>query len=268
MMSGGDPRCASLAFSLPLLHRPFFLGRQAAARRHPPGLLLMPETWLIPIDSYCERLSPAFWAEPLNAVTNGAFLAAALYALVLWRRAGASDWPSLWLIAVTFMVGIGSFLFHTFANSWSLLADVLPIAVFIYSYFLLAMRRYLRLGLAAAIAATVLFAAFNMSFDRLWSAVLPGVTLNGSVSYIPAALALLAVGILCMLRNVRDAGRALLLAACAFALSLVFRSIDGAVCSALPVGTHFLWHGLNAVVLGLLMRAAIAHTFRKKPFHA
>jgi hypothetical protein len=227
----------------------------------------MPESWFTPIDSYCERLGPGFWAEPLNAVTNAAFLVAALYALVLWRRAGAPDWLALWLIAVTFIVGTGSFLFHTFANRWSLLADVLPIAVFIYSYFLLAMRRYLGLGWIVAIAVTALFVLFNMSFGRLWFSVLPGVTLNGSVGYIPAALALLAVGIVCLLSGTKDAGRALLAAACVFALSLLFRSIDDTICATIPAGTHFLWHGLNALVLFILMKAAIVHSSRKTPIH-
>ena len=36
-----------------------------------------------PIDAYCERLSAAYWAEPVNAVTNLAFL---LAAWVMWRR--------------------------------------------------------------------------------------------------------------------------------------------------------------------------------------
>jgi hypothetical protein len=223
----------------------------------------MPESWLTPIDNYCERLGPGFWAEPLNAATSAAFIAAALYALVLWRRAGSRDGPALWLVAVTFVVGTGSFLFHTFANRWSLLADVLPIAVFIYSYFLLAMRRYLNLGLVAAIGATALFMVFNMSFGRLWFGVLPGMTLNGSVGYIPAALALLAVGIACLLSGVREVGRALLAAACVFALSLVFRSIDGTICATIPAGSHFLWHGLNAFVLLILTRAAIVHPPRK-----
>jgi hypothetical protein len=227
----------------------------------------MPESWFTPVDSYCERLGPGFWAEPLNAATNAAFIAASLFALVLWRRAGARDWPALWLIAVTFIVGTGSFLFHTFANRWSLLADVLPIAVFIYSYFLLAMRRYLGLGPVAALSVTVLFAAFNMSFGRLGLGILPGVPLNGSVGYIPAALALLAVGIVCWVSGVREAGKALLTAACVFALSLLFRSMDDTVCARMPAGTHFLWHLLNALVLGLLMKAAILHSSRKSPIH-
>jgi len=188
----------------------------------------MSSSWLAPIDQYCERTGPDFWAEPLNALSNAAFLLAAAYGFRLWRREGAKDWPSLWLVAVAAAVGIGSFLFHTFANRWSVLADVLPIAVFIYSYFLLAMRRYLHLGLAAAILATALFAAFNMSFSRIWFGWLPGVSLNGSVGYIPAALALLAVGALCGAADERAAGGGLFLAAGLFRRSLLFRPNDAA----------------------------------------
>jgi hypothetical protein len=41
-------------------------------------------------------------------------------------------------------------------------------------------------------------------------------------------------------------------------VSLVFRSIDMAVCDAMPLGTHFLWHSLNGLALYLLLRAAAA----------
>jgi hypothetical protein len=218
----------------------------------------MPPSWTTPIDNYCERIGQGFWAEPLNAVTNAAFLAAAALALLEWRKAGGKDHASLWLIAVTAVVGTGSFLFHTFANRWSVLADVIPIAVFIYSYFLLAMRRYLGLARLAAVAATAVFMLVNMSFVRLWLGVFPGVTLNGSVGYVPAALALLGVGGLCLRLSAHQAGIALLWAAGIFAVSLVLRTVDGVVCTAVPVGTHFLWHVLNAVVLLILMCAAIA----------
>lgn len=219
----------------------------------------MTSPWLAAIDNYCERTDAGFWSEPLNAVSNGAFLVAAAYAFILWRRKGTRDGPGLWLICVTAVIGIGSFLFHTFANRWSALADVLPIAIFIYSYFALAMRRYLKLGLSAAALATILFAVLNLAFGRLWFSVLPGMTLNGSVGYIPAALAMLGVSGVCLVRGHREAGKALLAAAGLFALSLFFRSIDSAVCAAWPTGTHFLWHALNALVLGVLMRAAITH---------
>lgn len=220
-----------------------------------------------PVDNYCERLHAGFWAEPINAVSNGAFLIAAAAAFWLWRRAGGRDYPALWLIVITAVVGIGSFLFHTLANHWSLLADVVPIAVFIYSYFLLAMRRFLGLSLAATIAVTAGFLAFNLWFERLWFAAVGPVKLNGSVGYMPAALAMLVVGAVIRLRAAqggrrvveapRGAGRALLLAGAVFVVSLAFRTVDHAICPSLPIGTHYLWHGLNALVLFVLMRAAI-----------
>lgn len=222
----------------------------------------MSASWFSPVDNYCERVDASFWSEPLNAVTNAAFLVAAAYAFARWYRADAKDGPVLWLIGVTAAVGIGSFVFHTVAERWALLADVVPIAVFIYSYFLLAMRRYLRLGMAAAIGITVLFAVFNMSIESLWRGVFPGLTLNGSVGYLPAAAALFAVGGLCLGRQERPVGMALLSAAVIFTISLVFRSLDRTICALLPLGTHFLWHILNAVVLGILMVAAISHRER------
>ncbi len=39
--------------------------------------------WFEQIDGYCERTDFTYWSEPLNAVTNVAFIIAAL---LLWRR--------------------------------------------------------------------------------------------------------------------------------------------------------------------------------------
>lgn len=224
--------------------------------------------WLQSIDSYCERLDSSFWAEPINAVSNGFFLIAAAYGFHLWRRTEQPDWPAVWLIAAAAIVGIGSFLFHTFANRWSLLADVLPIAVFIYSYFLLAMRRFLGFGILSAVALTLAFAAFNVSFARVWFALFPSISLNGSVGYLPAVLAMLVVGLVGRAGRSKQAGVSLLWAGGVFAVSLAFRSIDSAVCPALPTGTHALWHMLNALVLGILMNAAIRHTSARRTLHA
>jgi hypothetical protein len=51
--------------------------------------------WSEPVDLYCERVSAGFWAEPVNALANAAFLLAAGIAFVRWRRAGGHDWPAL-----------------------------------------------------------------------------------------------------------------------------------------------------------------------------
>jgi Ceramidase len=228
----------------------------------------MATDWTAPIDAYCERVDASFWSEPVNALSNAAFLVAAAIAFARWRRAGAADLPALFLIAAVAVVGIGSFLFHTFANRWSRLADVIPIAVFIYGYFALAMRRFFGLGLAASVGLTLAFLAFSFGFERAWLFAFGprGIeATNGSVGYFPAALALFAVGLALIARGHgrdlaarrRRAGQALLVAACAFVVSLAFRTVDIAFCDASPVGTHFVWHMLNAVVLFILVGAAM-----------
>src|SRR5215208_7217876 len=157
----------------------------------------MATDWTAPIDGYCERIDASFWSEPVNALSNAAFLVAAAIAFARWRRAGAADLPALFLIAAVAVVGIGSFLFHTFANRWSRLADVIPIAVFIYGYFALAMRRFFGLGLAASVGLTLAFSlSASGSSGRGSSPSGRGIeATNGSVGYFPAALALFAVGL-------------------------------------------------------------------------
>ncbi len=204
--------------------------------------------WTAPIDAYCERTDASFWSEPVNAATNLAFIAGAILALGLWRRRGGDDFVALGLIAVVILIGIGSFLFHTVANRWTLLADVLPITVFIYAYFLVAMRRFLGLGLIAAVTLTIGFAAASWGFG----AILPRGFMNGSGSYLPALFALATVAEV-LRRRGHSAWKGLAAASAVFVVSLTARTADQAVCEVFPLGTHFLWHVLNGVMLFVLL---------------
>jgi hypothetical protein len=49
----------------------------------------------------------------------------------------------------------------------------------------------------------------------------------------------------------------LLAAAGVFLVSTFFRTIDNAICPYFPVGSHFLWHVLVAVVLYLSVRGLL-----------
>jgi hypothetical protein len=205
--------------------------------------------WSEPVDFYCERVSAAFWAEPVNALTNAAFLVAAFVAFLEWRRAGGRDRPVLALIAVMVLIGLGSFAFHTLATRGAVYLDIIPIAVFIYGYLALALRRFLGLRCLPTIAIVVVYVVLSRIPGRL----LPPGTLNGSVDYLPALAALLIMVWLVPARIRAPIG----LAAVTFIVSLVFRTADRSICGAFPLGTHFIWHLLNAVVLFVLLQAAI-----------
>jgi hypothetical protein len=205
--------------------------------------------WSTPVDLYCERMDPSFWAEPVNALSNVSFLIAAALGFREWRRS-RRDVGVLLLIVVTAMVGIGSFTFHTVATQGAALADVIPIAIFIYGYLLWVLRRLFGLAWPWALLLVLVFAASAQAF----SGMVPRTLLNGSHAYLPALAALMAVG---WLKQSEPSGRVMLAAAAVFAVSLALRTVDLQICATLPLGTHFLWHALNGLVLYLLLRAAL-----------
>ncbi len=206
---------------------------------------------------YCERASEAFWAEPLNALTNGAFILAAFAALLLHQRAGRRDRPVALLIGLVFAIGVGSFLFHTMPQRWTLLADVIPIQLFAFSYFGLALWRFLGLRPIVAIAGTLAFLAASLALSAGLAPLLPA-SMRGSAGYASFVLALFGVALALQRKEGRSITAGLVGAAgLVFALSLTFRSLDQGLCQALPSGVHWLWHLLNATVLYLLLRAAI-----------
>jgi hypothetical protein len=205
--------------------------------------------WSTPVDLYCERTDPSFWAEPLNALSNAGFLIAVAVAYADWRRRG-NDIAALLLIVTTVLVGFGSFAFHTLATRGAALLDTMPIALFIHGYLYLALRRFLRLGIVLSLAVVVAFFLFTQAL----AAVVPRGLLNSSVGYLPALAAMLMVG---WIMRADAPGRTILQAAAVFSASLSFRTIDLWICPSLPMGTHVLWHLLNAVVLYLLLRALI-----------
>jgi hypothetical protein len=202
------------------------------------------------IDLYCERQGPGLGAEPINALTNLAFLVAAW---ATWRlmRQSAGGASRAWLLPTLMgTVAVGSGLFHTFATSWARVLDVLPILLFQLTYLWLYARHILALGRSgsAVIVGAFLGAAL---LGRRFPAVL-----NGSLTYAPGVLIMMVLGIYHHARA-RYEPFALLAAAMLLLVGVVFRSIDLSVCAALPIGTHFLWHLLAALVCYVATRGLL-----------
>ena len=234
-------------------------------------------TWSEQVFRYCERgQDTGFWAEPLNAITNAAFLLAALAAAIELQKRDPRDrdLAAAALIAIVCIIGAGSFLFHTLATRWAGLADTVPIVVFMMAYLAYALRVYLGLGwIWTALGLVGFFVALQYA-DTIpcrpglisVAEAARGPCLNGTVGYLPAFLAMLGIGAALAFRR-HPAARYLLGASGAFFLSMGFRTVDLEMCALTRIGgralgTHFLWHLLNAATLFLLLRAAVRHGSR------
>ncbi|HEY8372187.1 MAG TPA: ceramidase domain-containing protein [Pseudonocardiaceae bacterium] len=216
--------------------------------------------WNAHVDSYCERTGPEFWSEPVNAATNLAFLLAAflLWFLARRNRPGGTPVPTsvTALITILVLIGLGSFAFHTVARAWSALLDVVPIALFTHFYVVCYLHWFWGVRWSRAWWG---FPAF-LVFSLLVSTAVGPLIGRGSGSYLPALVGMLVLGgALALSRDASRAryGRMLVLAGGVFAVSLLLRAVDAAVCSGFATGTHFLWHVLNACVLYLVTRAVI-----------
>ena len=225
---------------------------------------------------YCERgTSGLLLAEPFNAASNAAFLLAALGGLLLLLRRPAAERGAdqFLLVALVFLIGLGSLAFHLFATRGTELADVVPIGVFMLVYLGFALIRFLGvspgwtvlllIGFTASVAVTPQLKCWDGAIG-FPSADVSGasVCLNGSLFYLPALLAMLIIGGILRERG-HAAAPCILWAALIFAVSVTLRSLDLALCDTLAmngrkVGTHFAWHVLNALVLFLLLRASFA----------
>lgn len=215
--------------------------------------------WSASVDIYCERTDPSFWSEPINAISNLAFIFAALWASVEARRRGIRTFAVWFLIGIAFCIGVGSFLFHTFATRWSGAADTIPILIFILSYAVIALALIGKATLwRVAGYCLVIFAFFGLTGYLIAQLNL---NLNGSDSYLPALLAMVMISALTLARG-HPATPWFLAATLAFAASLTFRTFDMALCDHWPYGTHVFWHLLNGTVIALLLQALIRNTTR------
>ncbi len=196
------------------------------------------------IDYYCERTDGSFWSEPVNALTNLSFIVAGIGAITLLYKTGPKP-LYMWLLAdLMILIGIGSFLFHTFATPWAQLADVLSIfafqLIFLWCYPRFAMEfGGLKTGGLFGLYLVLTVLSFWIPFD-----------LNGSEVYLPA---LLMMGLYAGLaaKHSPSGTQLLIVATILFAVALTARTVDMWWCAAWPLGTHFLWHLLDGVVLYL-----------------
>jgi ceramidase len=208
------------------------------------------------VDNYCERTDGSFWSEPLNAVSNVSFLIAAVIAWILIRRTsrrtGLPVGELYALPVMIFLIFLGSSAFHTTATRWGLAADSGSIGIFMVYFIALWPKLYWDLPWRRAWLGGPIFLAFT-ALVTVTLRQLPGM-------YLAAFIGLLVLaGFLFFSKDPqrRPHWRWYLAAALVFAVSLTARTLDEPLCGAMPIGTHYIWHALNGVVLYLVTYAAV-----------
>ncbi len=172
-----------------------------------------------------------------------------LAALVVWSHERRRAPMTVALVVILAVIGLGSYLFHTHALVWAMWADILPIAIFVLVFIFAVNRDILRLRPAYAFGLTAGFFPYYALTLPLFQ-MLPG--LGSSAVYGPVPL-LIVLYALVLWGKKPILARGFIYGAAVLILSLTFRTLDQPLCTVWPLGTHFLWHILNGVMLGWMI---------------
>ena len=204
------------------------------------------------LDIYCERTDASFWSEPVNALTNLLIVVAGVFGLaqVRSRKTGVYAEILCWWVAA---IGLGSLLFHTTALELTKWADIIPIVTFTFAMAIFCLRRFSGLSWSRT---SVYFVLYFASISVVTWFVPPWLSeaSNGTTAYLPALAGFAFFGVVALVRG-SPAGWYCIACAVILFAGFVFRAIDQDVCEAFPLGTHFLWHVLIALMLGVILSA-------------
>ncbi|MEM6690006.1 MAG: hypothetical protein AAF664_11305 [Planctomycetota bacterium] len=155
---------------------------------------------------------------------------------------------SIWIMfSIGWLIGTGSFLFHTIPSRLTMALDVVPIAVFMTGYMFWVCRVVydFRRGACFAIVGVVVAVSFGLLPFRE--------PFNGSLFYLPA---MLTFSVVALTGNSQLKKRMSFVAVC-FTIAVMLRSIDWIVPWSL--GTHFGWHMLTSMIMYQILMQMIEY---------
>lgn len=185
--------------------------------------------------------------EPWNAISSLAFLVPVVFWFLRIKGHYKEYFFLTLCMALLFLGGIGSTLYHAFRTSWFLfMLDVMPIQVLTllvsgYFWIKILTRWYYIFPVLIPFVA-VRFAVFYV-FDSFY-AVNAAYFFTGVMMFLPALILLI--------KTKFKHFKVLLIGALLFSISLTFRHIDNEITFLFPMGTHWLWHVFGAIGSGYL----------------
>jgi len=200
------------------------------------------------IGHYCGHFNDGFWGEPQNSLSNLTFIIGAAYAWSIWRKQEERDIWQFVIIAFAASIGVGSFIFHSMPTRTTLVIDLIPIQIFSISYFGYVGINHLCLSKRTMVISAILFVAVRSG----WITITPHGAFGGGITHIPALALLLTMAF--FLHREKDLlAKYMLVASITYLLALVARCFDLPLCSAFPIGFHWLWHILTGLTSSILI---------------
>ena len=177
--------------------------------------------------NYCERTSITIFDEPVNTVSNLAFILCGLY-LIFKKKKKSSIFPYLIIF-----IGIGSFLYHLKPTPLFATLDVLAIVLFIFFYNYYLNKKVFLNSIIHSIFSSILLILVSFYFGKL----LMDTILATSSFYV-----ILLIYMICMLifLNKKPKKSYFTGAIILFFISIFFRSLDQYTCKYLSFGSHFI----------------------------
>ena len=190
---------------------------------------------------YCELPIWGTLFEPLNTISNLAFMVAAYF---VWRLLDQTSerrlrWQVGTLGLLLAAIGVGSGLWHYYGTGWALVTDVIPIQLFLLAFLWFLLEQlyrlvWLRLLLMVGFVATTVFVPVIAPFAS---------------GYIGALVFAYGLSYFVYRHNLKQ-GRYFFITLLIFSLSLTTRQLDLSTCDLTHGhGLHLFWHVLNSYVL-------------------
>jgi len=192
---------------------------------------------------YAEYHPELIVVEPWNAISSVFMMFPAFFWLYKMRKSKLSDHKMLFFaIAMVFLGGLGSTLFHAFRMSpIFLMMDVLPSALLTLS---LAVYFWLKILPKWWYVLFIFVPVFSLRF--LLFSIFTG-HLGINISYAISGLLIIVPLLIILYQTSFNNGFWFLAAFLAFGFALMFRQLDVHSFHFLPQGTHFLWHFFSAI---------------------
>lgn len=199
------------------------------------------------MSTYCENGIGLFYTQPVNTISNIVIFISAYFSYQLVRTYHIKNLIIRILPLIIVLAAIGSILWHGIPNLLTNFADLVPLsAVVLVSFFFLLDKCLPNKSLVWALLFAFILIEFPFIFD-----IFP--SFNGLLPYSIALILGLFVFFVSF-RKYKELAPQLIFIILLFTVALFFRTIDHTVCSKLSIGTHSVWHILNALVFYLLIR--------------